>query len=105
MQAGKTGELPHFGGPNSRSFDRMRIVLRHVRTGHYYSGNDEWRASRADAKDFETIDAALEAIASARLDGMSLIIEHDQSGREQEFFLGEGVPDAEMRERVKKIAA
>jgi hypothetical protein len=83
----------------------MKIVVRHVRTGHYYNGNDEWHASKADAKDFGTIEGALEAISSARLDGMSLIIQHDGSGPEQEFFLGEGVPDAEMQERVKKIAA
>jgi hypothetical protein len=83
----------------------MKIVVRHVRTGHYYNGNDEWQASKADARAFGTIDAALEAIAAARLDGMSLIIQHDQSGHEQEFFLGEGVPDEEMRKRVKKIAA
>ncbi len=83
----------------------MKIVARHVRTGHYYSGNDEWQLSRTDARDFGTIEAALEAILSAGLDGMSLLIQYDDDGCEQEFFLGDGVLDNGGRERVRRIAA
>jgi hypothetical protein len=80
-----------------------KILLRHGRTGYYYNGNSEWVAIEADAKNYDSIDAALEAAAEGKLDGMSLVIRYDKSGKEQEFFLGKGAPGAEVKEWFKKL--
>lgn len=68
------------------------MFLRHVRTGHYYLGNSEWVVQFPDARDFGDIDKALEVVADDKLEGMSLVIRYDDSGREQEFLLSEGIP-------------
>ncbi len=70
----------------------MTVFLRHVRTGHYYRGNYEWVVQQSDARDFGSIEHALELVAADKLDGMSLVIRYDESGRVQVFDLGEGVP-------------
>lgn len=65
----------------------MRVFLRHVRTGHYFRGDSEWAMAEADAVDFGTIERAVEVVAGERLDGMSVVVRHDDSGAEQVFDL------------------
>ena len=70
----------------------MRILLRHIRTGHYYMGNLEWTLEAKDATDFSTIDHAIDLVVHDELDGMSLIVRYPDSEYEQEFPLTEGTP-------------
>ncbi len=69
-------------------------MLRHVRTGHYYRGNSEWALEAADAGEFGSIERGLEVIARDKLEGMSLVVRYDRSGREQVFDLSQGTPRA-----------
>jgi hypothetical protein len=73
----------------------MRVLLRHVRTGHYYRGNNEWSLERDDAVDFRGIERALEIITRDNLQGMSIVVRYDESGSEQVFDLSGGVPSQE----------
>ena len=61
----------------------MRILLRHERTGHYYCGNSEWVTQVGDASAFQTIEQALQTINQDGLDGMSVVLIYDDSGREE----------------------
>jgi hypothetical protein len=67
-----------------------KIFLRHARTGHYYVGNDTWTMGISDAVDFGNIVLALKEVAARKLLGMSVVIRQDDTGQEQEFYLGEG---------------
>jgi hypothetical protein len=57
----------------------MKVFLRHERTGHYYCGNCEWVTELDDANHFQTIEQAQQAINQDKLDGMSLVMIHDES--------------------------
>ena len=63
----------------------MKVFLRHERTGHYYCGNSEWVTELSDATPFETIEQAQQAINQDKLDGMSLVMIHEESGTQEIF--------------------
>jgi hypothetical protein len=75
----------------------MKVFLRHRRTGHYYRGNLEWVTAREAANDFKSIERALQMIISDKLDGMSLVILWDESGKEQVFDLSSESPQTIKR--------
>ncbi|HWI57290.1 MAG TPA: hypothetical protein VNZ22_08690 [Bacillota bacterium] len=77
----------------------MRVFLRHARIGHYYRGNYEWVVEAADARDFGSIEEALQIAADDKLDNINLVIRYDDSGREQVFSLSEEVPAPKPRAR------
>ena len=68
-------------------FPQMKILLRHTRTAHYYMGKCSWTTELADAQSFKTLEQALQTIIRDGLDGMSLVIFHIGSEREQVFDL------------------
>src|SRR5262249_37965695 len=61
----------------------MRVLLRHVRTGYYYNGRQEWVVEKSEASHARSIEQALQMIINDQLDGMSLIIIYDESGAEE----------------------
>jgi len=81
----------------------MRVFLRHIQTGHYYNGNCEWVVQAPDANDFGSIDNAINIVADEKLDGMSIVILHDRSGREQVFDLTETSRMEQLRRELELI--
>ena len=75
-----------------RELTGMRILLRHVRTGHYYNGGMEWVSGVGDASDFGSVDRARELVTQDKLDGMSLVLKEEEGGREEVLDLTDGVP-------------
>ena len=80
----------------------MQVLLRHLKTGHYYRGASEWAMGKADAVDFGSLEQAMEIVAREKLDGMSMVVRYDESGKEQVFDLSQGIP---AKEPVKRIGS
>jgi hypothetical protein len=65
----------------------MKVLLRHARTGYYYRNHLEWVMTPADAMGFRGTEEALEVAGKERLDGMTIVLRHDDTGREQVLSL------------------
>src|SRR5437588_9169947 len=53
-------------------WDLMRTLLRTIASGLYFQGPGQWTHSAQDARDFRSIDKALQFIEDARLKGVEV---------------------------------
>lgn len=81
-------------GPGIRVFETeergregQEVLLRHVSTGYYYRGSQEWVLAPADAKSFPGTDDALEVVGAQGLDGVSIVPRPENRGSEWVFAL------------------
>ncbi len=76
----------------------VKVFLRHAKTGHYYIGNSEWVLQASDARDLESIEAAVDLAAADKLDGMVVVVHYPDG--EHVFDLSQGLPLRKASHRV-----
>ena len=69
-----------------KSSNKLKVFLRHNRTGHYYRGNFEWVEAKADATNFVSFDAAVQITVRDRLNPMSVVVQHCANPDEEQVF-------------------
>jgi len=55
----------------------MKVLLRNVRTGLFYAGEDQWTEAHELATDFENPDLALTTVDRASLAGVEVVCHFD----------------------------
>jgi hypothetical protein len=56
----------------------MKILLRHISTGLFYVGPDQWSNDPANALDFERPDLALDRVCDTNLESMELVMHFEE---------------------------
>jgi len=51
----------------------MKILLRNLRTGHYYTQNGQWTPEAGQAHDFKTSLSAIRLVVTAHLDAVEFV--------------------------------
>jgi hypothetical protein len=51
---------------------KMKTLLRKIPTGLYFQGPDKWTSNPVEARDFQSIDRALEFVRTWKLDEVEL---------------------------------
>ncbi len=58
----------------------MRTLLRHIPSGLYFQGPDQWTSDPKRACDFRTVTRALKFVQKAALEEMEFVFSHDTPG-------------------------
>ena len=56
----------------------MKVLLRHLESGLYYAGSDQWTETHSEAMDFERPDVALDCVGQTRLTKVEVIMHFEE---------------------------
>ncbi len=60
--------------PSPAASKALRVLLRDLQTGLLYAGPDQWTESYAEAREFESMNSAMDYVAQAKLRGMQVLM-------------------------------
>jgi len=63
----------------------MKVLLRHIRSGLYYAGEDQWVSKGALARDFVEVGEAAQWLETTRLSGVEISLDHNDPGLRSRF--------------------
>ena len=63
----------------------MKVLLRHIRSGLYYAGEDHWVPKGSLARDFEEVDRAARWLDDTGLSGVEIALGDNNPGLRSRF--------------------